>query len=201
MNQSKHPAAFYLINGITFYRLLSAPLLLVLAYNGSLGVFKWLLLLSFFTDAIDGFLSRKLKVSSLFGAKLDSIADDATVLVAILSLWITKAEFMVDHWFPITVLLTVFVIQTVTALRRYGKVTSFHTYLAKTAAVLQGIFFILFFFESGMIETIFYAAVWVTGIELVEETILVFYLPEWKANVKGLYWVLKERKIPAEQKS
>lgn len=187
----KHPAAYYLINGITFYRLFSAPFLFALAYNGNLEIFKWLLTLSFFTDAIDGFLSRKFKVSSLFGAKLDSIADDAIILVATLSLWILKREFIVDQWLPISVLLSLFAIQTTVALLKYHKITSFHTYLAKTAAVLQGIFFILFFFEAAIASWIFYAAVLVTGMELVEEIFLVFVLKEWKANVKGLFWVLK----------
>lgn len=188
----KHPAAYYLINGVTFYRLFSAPFLLALAYNGNLEIFKWLLSLSFFTDAIDGFLSRKFNVSSLFGAKLDSIADDATVLVAVLSLWILKKEFIIDHWLPIGALLSLFAIQTTAALFKYRKITSFHTYLAKTAAVLQGVFFILFFFEAHISTWIFYAAVLVTGLELVEEIFLVFALPEWKANVKGLFWVVKE---------
>lgn len=188
----KHPAAYYLINGITFYRLFSAPVLLALAYNGNLEIFKWLLALSFFTDAIDGFLSRKFNVSSLFGAKLDSIADDATVLVALLSLWIIKKEFIIDHWLPISVLLGLFAIQTTAALFKYHKITSFHTYMAKTAAVLQGIFFILFFFEAPISTWSFYAAVLVTGIELVEEIFLVFALSEWKANVKGIFWVVKQ---------
>ncbi|MBA4055507.1 MAG: CDP-alcohol phosphatidyltransferase family protein [Marivirga sp.] len=193
-----HPIPYYVINGITFYRLLSAPVLLGLAYKGNLDIFKWLLAVSFFTDAIDGFLSRKFKVSSLFGAKLDSIADDATILVATLSLWIFKSEFIQGHWIPIVVLLSLFAIQNAVALIKYHKVTSFHTYLAKTAAVLQGCFFILFFFEAGMIEWLFYAAVAVTGMELIEEIFLVFALPEWKANVKGLFWVLNKRSIPVK---
>jgi phosphatidylglycerophosphate synthase len=190
----KHPAAYYVINGITFYRLLSAPGILFLAYNRDLEIFKWLLALSFFTDAIDGYLSRAFNVSSLFGTKLDSIADDATVAVAILSLWVLRKDFIVDHWLTFGVLLSLFAIQTATALVKYRKITSFHTYMAKAAAVLQGIFFILFFFEAGIATPIFYAAAVLTGIELVEEIFLVFTLPEWKANVKGLFWVWKDRK-------
>jgi phosphatidylglycerophosphate synthase len=191
---NKHPVVYYLINSITAYRLFSAPFLLVLAYYGNLEVFRWLLLISFLTDAIDGFLSRKLKVSSLFGTKLDSIADDATILVAMLSLWIFGTGFISDHWVPIVILLGLFAIQNVLALKKYSKMTSFHTYLAKAAAVLQGIFFILFFFEVGMVELIFYAAVFFTAIELIEEIVLVSLLPEWRANVKGLFWVLRQHK-------
>jgi len=40
---------------------------------------------------------------------------------------------------------------------------------------------------------LFYAATIVTMLELTEEIILVNSLPQWKANVKGIYWVLKNK--------
>lgn len=180
-----------MINGITMYRLVSAPVLLILAVAGKTDIFKWLLLLSFLTDAIDGPFSRRYKVTSIFGARLDSVADDATVLAATLALWIIHPVFIEANWFALAVLLALFGIQAVSALVAYGKVTSFHTYLAKVAAVVQGVFFIAFFFDFGPALLLFYVAVIVTGIQLVEEIVLVILLPEWKANVRGLYWVLK----------
>jgi CDP-diacylglycerol--glycerol-3-phosphate 3-phosphatidyltransferase len=33
----------------------------------------------------------------------------------------------------------------------------------------------------------------ITTLELIEEIIITFLLPEWKANVKGLYWIIKRR--------
>ena len=85
-----------------------------------------------------------------------------------------------------------FVLQTVYALIRYGRISSFHTYLAKLAAILQGIFLILVFFTKEPILFLFYTASLVTILELTEETIMVYFLPKWEANVKGLYWVLKK---------
>jgi len=70
---------------------------------------------------------------------------------------------------------------------------NFHTYLAKTAALLQGVFLILVFFTDDPILILFYAATIVTMLELTEEVILVKLLPQWKANVKGVYWVLKNK--------
>jgi CDP-diacylglycerol--glycerol-3-phosphate 3-phosphatidyltransferase len=70
--------------------------------------------------------------------------------------------------------------------------TSFHTYLAKTAALLQGIFLLLVFFTDEPILILFYAAAIVTMLELTEEIILISLLPQWQANVKGIYWVLKK---------
>ena len=71
--------------------------------------------------------------------------------------------------------------------------TNFHTYLAKTAALLQGIFLIITFFTDQPNLILFYAAAIVTMLELIEEIILVGLLKHWKANVKGIYWVLKEK--------
>jgi phosphatidylglycerophosphate synthase len=186
--------SYYIINGITLYRLVSAPLVLLLAIRGELTWFRWLIAVSFFTDAIDGPLSRKYNVTSVFGSRLDSVADDATVLVSALGLWIIFPGFMKENWMFIAGLFVLFGIQMVIALIIYKKVTSFHTYLAKTAAVAQAMFFISIFFNFGPVYFLFLSAVAITTFELIEEIILAFILPKWEANVKGLYWVLKSRK-------
>lgn len=185
--------SYYIINAITMYRLVSAPFLLLLPMMGAYEWFRWLIAFSFLTDAIDGPLSRKYKVTSVFGSRLDSVADDATVLVSTIALWIVHPEFFRQNLVVILCLLTLFGVQTVAALIAYGKVTSFHTYMAKTAAVVQAFFFIAFFFDFGFSQILFMAAAVITGIQLIEELILVIMLPEWKANVKGLYWVWRSR--------
>lgn len=190
----KFGKSYYLINGITMYRLVSAPFLLLLASEGLLDWFRWLVGLSFLTDAIDGPLSRTFKVTSTFGARLDSVADDATVFISIISLWIIRPEFMLDHWVPIACVFLLFGTQTIAALVAYKRITSFHTYMAKTAAVAQAAFFMLIFFQLGPIYLAFYCAIVITGLQLVEEIILVILLPTWKPDVKGLYWVLRENK-------
>jgi phosphatidylglycerophosphate synthase len=186
-------ANFYIINGITFYRALAAPLILFFIIKGEYVVFRWLLALSFFTDAIDGYLARKFKVESVAGSRLDSVADDLTILAAIIGLLIFKRDFLSSQIGVIAALLVVFSLQTIFALIRYGKITSFHTYLAKAAAVLQGLSILqVFFFESPHL-ILFYTAAGITFIELIEEIILVLILPEWHANVKGLYWIKRKR--------
>src|SRR6186713_1619428 len=87
--------SLYIVNGITIYRIAAAPVLLFLLWKQELDWFKWLLAASFFTDAIDGFIARKYKVTSIAGARLDSIGDDLTVLVAIIGLLALKWEFVV----------------------------------------------------------------------------------------------------------
>ena len=191
MKTDTHKQAWYVINGITLYRVIAAPFLLVLLFTKHYEIFKWLLGVSFFTDMIDGYLARKFKVTSILGTKLDSIGDDLTVLVGLIALFVLKLEFIKQHVIIFIILLVLFFVQTTYAFIRYGKMTNFHTYLAKTAALLQGVFLILVFFTEEPSLILFYAATIVTMLELTEEIILVNLLPQWKTNVKGIFWVLK----------
>jgi len=193
VKKDTHKQAWYIINGITLYRVIAAPFLLVLLFRGQYDIFKWLLGVSFFTDLIDGYLARKYKVTSILGTRLDSIGDDLTVLVALIALFVLKLAFIKQQIIIFIILLALFLVQTTYALIRYGKLTSFHTYLAKTAALLQGIFLLFTFFTNEPNLILFYVAAIVTMLELTEETILVGLLPHWEANVKGIHQVLKKK--------
>ena len=79
-----HKRSYYIINAITLYRLVASLLLLYLILIRREDIFRWVLGFSFFTDAIDGILARKYKVASVMGSRLDSLADDLTVLMGII---------------------------------------------------------------------------------------------------------------------
>lgn len=191
MKTERHQLSYYLINGITIYRIIAAPFLIYLIITGKYDIFKWLLAVSFFTDLIDGYLARKFKVTSILGTKLDSIGDDLTVLTGIIGLFIINPEFILLHKYYFLIPFILLVIQISFALIRYKKMTGFHTYLAKIAALLQGVFLILFFLLSKPLLILFLAAVFITILDLIEEIFLIFLLPKWETNIKGLYWVLK----------
>jgi phosphatidylglycerophosphate synthase len=187
----KSETAVRVITLITLYRTVTFPLLVFLLFIGHVNTFKWLLLASFITDAIDGFLARKYRATSILGAKLDSVGDDLTVLAAVIGLFVTKFEFIENELTLFLILFGLFLIQLTSSLMRYKKISSFHTYFAKIAAVITAIFLLSVFFLDKIIYPLFYASFIITAIELIEETIIVFLLPKWKANVKGLYWILK----------
>jgi CDP-diacylglycerol--glycerol-3-phosphate 3-phosphatidyltransferase len=186
--------SYIAINSITFYRLVASALLLYFVLERQYVLFKWFLAISFFTDAIDGYLARRFKVVSVLGAKLDSMADDLTVLVGMIGLYFFKRDFLSQNITYIFILLGLFIVQVALALIRYRRLTSFHTLSAKLAAVMQGSFLILIFFLHEPPVLLFYAAVAATAIDLIEEIILVLLLPEWQVNVKGIYWAMKEKR-------
>jgi CDP-diacylglycerol--glycerol-3-phosphate 3-phosphatidyltransferase len=135
-----HNRIYYIVNAITAYRLLAAFVLLYLIITGRIDVFKWLLAFSFFTDFLDGYLARKFKVVSTLGAKLDSIADDLTVLMAIIAVIVFDPRFVRYELVLTIIVFGTYCIQTLMALVRYGRLTGFHTYIAKCAALFQGLF-------------------------------------------------------------
>lgn len=181
-----------IINLITLYRTIAFPVLAALVFLGKIHVFKWLLIVSFLTDAVDGVLARKFKATSIFGAKIDSIGDDLTILAALLGLFVFKQDFLREQVLLVSIQLGLFFLQLGAALIRYGRITSFHTYLAKAAAVFQGFFLCSMFLFQQPVYWLFYIASYITILELIEEIIIVVVLREWKANVKGLYWVISK---------
>jgi CDP-diacylglycerol--glycerol-3-phosphate 3-phosphatidyltransferase len=88
-----------IVNALTFYRILAAPILLLLIISHRPEVFKWLLAISFFTDAIDGYLARRYKVNSVLGARLDSIGDDLTVAVGVIGIIAFKPNSCISKFF------------------------------------------------------------------------------------------------------
>ena len=84
---------FNIADWFSFYRIFAAPVLLGFLYFGEREIFTWFLLVSYSTDAIDGFLARKLKISSARGSQLDSMGDQITLLIGLVGLWIFENEF------------------------------------------------------------------------------------------------------------
>ena len=183
-----------IINLITLYRIVTVPLLIALIFMNHPELFKWLLLVSLLTDLVDGELARKYKVTSLLGSRLDSIGDDLTILVGITGVFYFRYAFMTDHLYFILGLLLLHLIELFFALIKWGKITTFHTISAKVSMFFQSMFICSALFFAEISYFLFFSAVIITAIDLLEEIMLIAILKNWEANVKGIYWVMKRRK-------
>ena len=184
---------FNIADWFSFYRIVAAPILLGLLFLNDRQLFTWFLLISYATDAIDGFLARKLKISSPRGSQLDSLGDQLTFIVGIIGLLVFEFGFIRENLLLISIAFIPYIVQMLIAFRKYGKTTSFHTYLAKLSAIIQSIFIVwaLFF---GPVYWLFYVMVILGILETIEEIILVFMYDEWVSGVKGIYWALRDRR-------
>jgi CDP-diacylglycerol--glycerol-3-phosphate 3-phosphatidyltransferase len=129
----------------------------------------------------------------VFGAKMDSIGDDLTVAAGIVGLLSSNLLFLMNRIEFVIVLALLYLVQLGMAFYRYRRMTNFHTYVAKIAAVSQAAFLLSFSFFTGPLLPLFYLTVALTALDLVEEIILIVVLPVYAVNVKGLYWVLKHK--------
>ncbi len=184
---------FNIADWFSFYRILAVPLLVALIWLGDRTLFTWFLLISYSTDAIDGFLARKLKISSARGSQLDSMGDQITLIVGLIGLLVFENEFMRANYVLILIAFVPYILQMILAFYKYGKATAFHTYLAKSSAVLQGVF-ILFTLFFGPVYWLFYLMIVIGVLETIEEITLIYMYDKWVDNVKGIYWALKDKR-------
>ena len=183
----------------SFYRVAASPFLLVLIILGEREIFSWFLLISYCTDMIDGFLARRLQITSPRGSQLDSLGDQVTLGVAFIGLFVFENEFILENYKIILIPFVLYFIQMFFAFRKYGKATAFHTYLAKLSAVAQGVFILWFLFFSP-VYWLFYVMIGLGIVETLEEILLIFMYPRWVAGVKGLYWAYRDRRRTNERK-
>ncbi|MBQ0732891.1 CDP-alcohol phosphatidyltransferase family protein [Aquimarina celericrescens] len=177
----------------SFYRVVAAPFLLVLIWLDKRELFTWFLLISYLTDAIDGFLARKLKITSARGSQLDSFGDQVTLVIGLAGLLFFEYNFMRENMVLIIVAFVPYTIQMLIALKKYGKTTAFHTYMAKLSAITQAVF-ILWLLFFGPVYWLFYFMVVLGLLETLEEIILIFMYDHWVAGVKGIYWALTDKR-------
>lgn len=190
---------FNIADWFSFYRIAAIPVLAAALIMGNREVFTWLLLISYLTDAIDGQLARRLNLCSARGSQLDSLGDQLTLIAGVIGLALFETQFVLDYIFPISIALSLYLLQMVIAYFKYGKATAFHTYMAKTSALIQGVFVLWALFFSPIVE-LFWVLIGIGILETVEEITLIFMYPTWVKDVKSYFWARKDKRrsgIPA----
>lgn len=177
----------------SIYRIVMSPVLLIVALLDLKPAFIILLGLSLASDMLDGIIARAMKRCTVRGARLDSIGDALTFVVAAIGIFLFEKTFFLDNSHIILWAIVPYAAQIVFAVIRFGKPTSYHTYLAKTAALFQGCFILLLLFWEP-VYWLLYTTVAITVVEVVEEFILLFIVGNNATDVKGLYWVLRQKR-------
>ncbi len=184
---------FNIADWFSFYRIAAAPLLLALLWFNEREFFSWFLLISYSTDAIDGFLARQLKISSPRGSQLDSMGDQITLIIGLVGLFIFENEFIMDNLVLIIIAFIPYIVQMIIAYLKYGKATAFHTYLAKLSAMMQSVFILWSLFFSPE-YVLFYIMIGIGLLETFEEITLIYMYDSWASDIKGIYWALRDKR-------
>ncbi len=115
------------------------PVLLVFAWNGDTGVFLALFGLGLLSDVLDGVLARRLGQESDFGARLDQWADFTLWVSFPLGTWWLWPEVVRCEAPYVILAIVCLLLPTAIAYAKYRAVPGYHTWSAKSSAVLMGI--------------------------------------------------------------
>jgi len=182
---------FNLPNLLSFYRVAAFPFILFFVYSGNERLFSVFLCINLITDILDGLIARAFKLQTRFGARLDSLADIGTYILAFCGIFKFKWFEISQSALMIWIFLGTYLLSYIVSIVRFGKFPSLHLYSCKIGGYIQGIFFFVLFF-SGYYAWLFKLAMGWGIISYLEETIVLLILPEMRSNSKGLYWVVRK---------
>ncbi len=180
-------------NLLSGYRLVMAPVLVLLALSDERTLFVVLLCVSFATDVLDGIIARAWGLSTAIGSRIDSVADELTYVAALVGAFRFEYHTLEPHAFMLYAFLVLLAIATVFPLIKFKKIPSFHLYSFKLNALFQAVFFFCLFVFDFYIYL--YYPVFAFGIlACLEVIVLTAIVEEPITNAKGLYWVLRNRR-------
>lgn len=177
---------------ITLCRFASAPVLLVLAWHGQANAFVILLAAAFVSDALDGYLARRLGYASEFGARLDSLCDLTIYVTIPLGAWWLWPEIMRREAAYFAILIACFAGPGLASLVKFGRLATYHTWLVKAAVFVTGSSLLVLF--VGGPAWPFHLAVPVCVLAALEEMAITWMLREPRTNVRSLWHAMRPRR-------
>jgi phosphatidylglycerophosphate synthase len=187
-----HPAVWrHVPNALSLVRVACAPVLVWMAVAGEQSIYTWVLVPALLTDAADGWIARGFGLQSRLGARLDSLGDSLIWCACLAGLLAFQRDVLMAHRWLIGAVIAGWMIENVLAWLRYRRLSSFHTALSKIAGVLLSVYIgVLFLF--GHCNGLLWAAATASLLASAEELWLLALLPQWRADVKGVWWLRRE---------
>lgn len=182
-------------NIISLIRILMVPVLIYLAVAQQAMTFIVVLIFTALTDALDGFLARRLKLVSELGAQLDSWGDFLVYSSMGISSWLLWPDIFYRELIYIVIIIGCFTLPVLIGLIKFRTFISYHTLSTKIAVVLSIIAYILLFTElldwPVRVAAVFclYAAT--------EEILIILISNNKIINVKSIWHVIKEKQKPS----
>jgi CDP-diacylglycerol--glycerol-3-phosphate 3-phosphatidyltransferase len=180
-------------NAISMYRLLSFPFLLYLVFTGNESLFATLWCNNLVSDSIDGIIARTFKLQTEFGARLDSLADWGTYILAFVGIYNFKMPDHGNDFWLLYPFIGLIVFYNILSFFKFRRMPSLHLYSTKMGGYFQGIYFFGLFAYGYYAPIFFFAMIW-GWLSSIEEIIILIRSKELRSNVKGLYWILKSER-------
>ncbi|MGC9351186.1 MAG: CDP-alcohol phosphatidyltransferase family protein [Sulfurovum sp.] len=179
-------------NLLSLFRIVAAPFLLLSGWLEMPTLFFALFGTMLLSDALDGFIARRLHQTSSFGARLDTYGDILAYLSTLGAAWWLWPA-LIHHELPyIIAAALLYAIPALFSLVKFGHLASYHTWITKISAILMGVgVVILLFFKEPML---FHWAVYFLLLETVENIAITLLLKEQQTNIHSFWHALKSRR-------
>lgn len=183
---------FNVPNALSAYRLLAFPVILWSILQLHRDLFVILLCVNLITDILDGLIARLFKLETEFGARLDSIADAGTFILALAGMLVFEYDFVSAHslWFILLALL--YAAGITLSLIRFGRMPSLHLYSFKISGYLQGIFLFTYFVFGYNAPYFGFMMLW-SYLAFAEELYILGTIPELRSNLRGVYFMYRKK--------
>ena len=191
MSKSAALSAINFPNVLSLIRLGLALGLPVVAGMDRADLFFGMLFVALFTDAIDGWIARRLSQTSQLGIRMDSWSDLVLCFTVLLGVWLLFPELVRHEGIYVLILLVSYIIPTVVALVKYRRIPSYHTRIAKIAGVLTAVTGLILLLRGPSLP--FRLVVLLVVIEAIEESAITVVLPQLTGNVPSLAEAYKIR--------
>lgn len=172
-------------NLLSASRLVAAPALVASAALGATTAFFTVAGMALVSDAIDGPIARARGQASDFGARLDSAADCALYLCAPAALMLLYPRLFALEGVTMALIFVGYAVPIAGGFAKFGRLTSYHTRLARIAGVLLSAGALLWAAtEAGWLLR---AATTVHLVSAVEELSITWMLREWRTDVPSVF--------------
>ncbi len=184
-NYTKNNNWYTIPNIISLLRIASVPILLILAWYQFPITFLILFTIALATDALDGYLARKLNQITDLGTKLDTWGDTAMYFTApICGYWLWP-DLVNKDIITILIFWIAFIIPIIFAVSKFGRMPSYHTILAKINTILLSFAVLIWFIFQ--FPWIFRFAVFIELLIMIEYIAITINLKKWRGNIPS-YW-------------
>lgn len=180
-------------NALSAYRILALPFISYALLTADRDLFILLLSINLISDILDGLIARLFNLQTEFGAKIDSIADIGTYLMAFIGMITLQKGFVMAYKIEFILLIALWIVPQIYALIRFKRFPSFHLWSYKLTGYLQGIF-IFSYFVLGFNSFYFHLMLTVSYLAYLEELVLVIILPKLQSNLKSIFLIQLQKK-------
>ena len=169
---------------LTFLRIFLTVLMYPLAYYGERWMFIGVFLVACLTDTLDGWIARKYKAVTEFGAKWDTIADQFLVLSCLvfvywlvaIDLWYYQIAFVMVLWI---------MLNNVYCKYKFGRLANLHLHSGKLSTFVV-LVFVLWIIAFGFSKTFYWITFAVAAFAALEYS-LVLTKKKIKTNTKSFF--------------